>query len=680
MASLLLNIVLAAVCAVAQSLLPVPRQAEATADGGAFETTVAYRLDNRAGTVANNLYIDPLAQGARADARRVMMLVPEGQPAEGYRLHITADTLLVAASDRLGFIRAGQTLRQLLGKGTALPACDITDAPALAWRGCMIDVSRHYFSPECLRQQIDVLASFKINRLHLHLTDAAGWRMQIARYPLLTDIAAWRTVSDWDQWWVDRDRRYAHKGDPNAYGGYYTQQELRELVDYAWQRGITIVPEVELPGHSEEVLAVYPQLACTSDTAAQRRSYPHEPVTAFNAGDLCPANEATLQWLCRVLDEVMDVFPSRYIHIGGDEANMTAWKTCERCQQRMKQLGTDQVADLQADLIDRVNQYLSSRGRKLIGWDEIIADGNNTHPVKTAMIWRNADYARRAIDNGYDVIMAPNSHCYVNRAQDGPRPGEYFNGSYLPLAQVMKFKPLAGLNDEQRTRVLGVQACLWTEHVEDWQAVEQRLYPRLLAIAEVGWCGQIADSAQFRSRALVWNDRLRDKGIGAFDLHNEVGDRPESLTAVTHLARGAQVTYLKRYNRYYPAAGTATLTDGARGGWEHGDGRWQGFIGDSCLNVVIDLGKPTDISSVGMDFIQNAGPDIYLPAWLIIEASDDGVNYRQIYRRDSDKDTKRGLSFHTWQWTGSERARYLHVIATSHDHRSWIFTDEIIVR
>jgi len=665
------------VAAALAMLIPAPKQM--TTGNGQFVLSKPYRVENTAGDIANNLYLQHLEQADNTMVNQVCIIRQEAMHAEAYGLHITPDTLLVTAGDREGFIHAGQTLQLLQLSGQALPACDIQDAPEFGWRGCMIDVSRHFYSLETLKRQIDIMASLKLNRLHLHLTDAAGWRLEIKRYPLLTQIAAWRTVSDWDKWWVEQDRRYSSEAD-GGYGGYYTQQQMRELVDYAWQRGITIVPEIELPGHSEEVLAVYPQLACMSDTGAVRYSYPHTPVTGYNAGDLCPSNAQTLEFLCHVLDEVMDVFTSTYIHIGGDEANMTAWKTCERCAAMMEQLGTEQVSDLQAHLISQVNQYLSSRGRRLIGWDEIIAEGNASTPVKTAMIWRNADYAQRAINNGYDVIMAPNSHCYVNRAQDGPRPGEYFNGSYLPLAQVMKFKPLAGLSEAQRGHVLGVQACLWTEHVDDQQSVEEHLYPRLFAMAQVGWGGQVTDSAQFRSRALVWCDALRSRGVAAFDLHNEVGDRPESLQSIQHLARGAQVTYLKRYNRYYPAAGELTLTDGKRGGWEHGDGRWQGFIGDSCVNVVIDLGQATAIHTVAMDFIQNAGPDIYLPAWMTIEVSTDGVHYRQLYRQSSPKDTRRGLSFHTWQWNGNDQARYVRVTATSHDHRSWIFTDEIVIK
>ena len=673
----ILNLLISAVTAV-QAVIPMPQQTEWKE--GTFGVASPYRVENTCADLSGNIYLQDFTQTGEATSSRVCIIKREAMSTEGYRLHITPDTLLIAANDAAGFLHAGQTLKQLASNGK-VPCCDIKDAPRFEWRGCMIDVSRHYYDMDCLKRQIDVMASMKLNRLHMHLTDAAGWRLQIDRYPLLTQIAAWRTQSDWTEWWGKRDRRFVdtRKGIPaeGVYGYFYTKDQMRELIQYANERGITIIPEIEMPGHSEEVLAVYPELACLSDTDALKQTPNDAVIRGINSGDLCPSNDKTFEFLCNVLDEVMELFPSEYIHIGGDEANMTAWKTCQRCQDHLKQLGSDKVADLQADLISRVNIYLNEHSHKLIGWDEIIATGNAAHPAKTAMIWRDADYARRAIDNDYDVIMVPNSHCYLNRNQDAPT-GSPMDWSYLPFNQVASFDPLAGLDNEQQSHVKGMQACLWTEHVIDGAEVENHLYPRLLAIAEEAWRGRACDD--IRQRATIFTSGLIKQGFNAFDLNKEVGDRPESKVTWPHKAEYAPVTYLHDYNRYYPAEGVITLTDGLRGGWHYGDGRWQGFIGDSCIYLLIDLGKRIDISSVSMDFFQNAGPDIYLPALWIIECSNDGKKWKELYRQTSEKDLRPGISYHTWQWTGKAKTRYLRILASSHDNRSWIFTDEVIVK
>ena len=707
------------IATVTQALLPMPQHVEWK--NGSFDCTRPYHVENYYPGVSNNIYLQELTGKPDDSAGRICIIRHEDMAAEGYRLHITPDTLLITASDRSGFIYAGQTLKQL-AVGGVLPCCDISDAPRFEWRGCMIDVSRHYFDLDCLKRQIDLMASVKLNRLHLHLTDAAGWRLQIDRYPLLTRIAAWRTHSDWDEWWVKRDRRYVDSGKGTAskdtYGYYYTKEQIRELIGYANARGIMIVPEIEMPGHSEEVLAVYPELSCLSDTGALSQSPDDEVIRGMNSGDLCPCNDKTFEFLCNVLDEVMALFPSPYIHIGGDEANMTAWRTCPRCQSRLRQLGTDDVAALQHDLISRINTYLNQHGHKLIGWDEITASVNTSSYTPTAMVWREAYRARQAIHNGYDVIMAPNSHCYLNRSQDAPQGRDkqlrqlfrhlvqpdllrlnlvsntihLIKGlvgillqkrtrddfTYLPFNQVATFDPLEALDEEEQRHVKGIEACLWTEFITDQKGLENRLYPRLLALAEAAWRGKA--NQDIRERATEKAVALINKGVHAFDLRYEVGERPESKDTIAHLARHARVTYLRPYNRYYPAQGPGTLTDGLRGGWLHSDGRWQGFIGDSCVNIIIDLGRQTRFNSVSMDFVQNAGPDIYLPALFVIKSSNDGKQWQERYRKTSKKDERQGLSFNTWQWTGKAEARFLHIIASSHDENSWIFTDEVIVR
>jgi len=287
----------------------------------------------------------------------------------------------------------------------------------------MIDVSRHIFPVETLKKQIDIAAGMKMNRLHLHLTDAGGWRLQLERWPRLTAQTAWRTESDWQKWWIDGDRSYQPEGSHQGYGGYYTSQEMRQLVAYAADRGIEVIPEIEMPGHSEEVLAAYPELRCLSADSTSDSS--------MKSGDLCLGNPQTYHFLESVLDEVMSIFPSEYIHIGGDEAGMQAWNNCPRCQQKLEELSrnsktqelpfsrtqnlknskTNDPKNLQTHLIRHIALYLRSHGRRMLGWDEIIDD---SIPNAMVTVWRDAAYGRTAIAKGMEVVMTPCANCYIN--------------------------------------------------------------------------------------------------------------------------------------------------------------------------------------------------------------------------------------------------------------------------
>lgn len=586
---------------------------------------------------------------------------------EAYRLHVGQDTIHIGVNTPTGLLRALQTLSQL-ADGSAIPAVDIADAPAYEWRGVMIDLSRHLFPLADLKRQVDIAASFKLNRLHLHLTDAGGWRLQLEGWPLLTERTARRTQSDWQQWWIGGDRRYLPASATDGYGGFYTKAQMRELIDYAAARGMQVVPEIEMPGHSEEVLAAYPELGCVTENDTT--------VHVAGSGDLCLGNPATYRFLERVMDEVMDLFPPEYIHIGGDEAGMAAWRTCPRCQRKLKALGATQPKALQTHLIRHMAHYLYTHGRKLLGWDEIT---DCQLPNTTVMVWRDAAHARKAIAEGMDVVMAPCAHCYYNNWQDAPI-GQHADLGYLPLEKAYALEPDEGLTADEAARIKGVQGCVWTEFVETTGELECYLYPRLMATAEIGWNGQHKPShKQFRQAASTHIARLRAHGINAFDLSQEIGHRPESRRPIKHLAYGAAVTYNRPFSPYYPAAGNSTLTDGLRGDWSHGDQRWQGFIGPECIDFCIDLGRVAPISRIGMDFVQNASPYIYLPATLTISVSTDGQHFRQLWQQVSAKDTTPGLAFHTWAWQGADTARYIRIQGSAHDADSWIFTDEVVV-
>ncbi len=651
----------------AQNLLPKPRKVEM--GKGYFRTDRPYRTDNAAGCIAKDFRLDSAAVVTEdASAPRVLRCaVLEGASSpEAYALRVRQDTLEVRAAAAEGFLRARQTLAQLRTRH-GVPCCDIADAPAYRWRGVMLDVSRHFFPLSFLKKQVDVLSAYKLNTLHLHLTDAAGWRMEIKRYPRLADFAAWRTDLLWKTWWNNGERHYARKGDAGAYGGYYTQDELRELVAYAAARGVTVVPEIEMPAHSEEVLTAYPELSCT-----------HEP---YKQADFCPGSVATYDFLENVLREVMDVFPSRYIHVGGDEAGKASWGTCPLCRAKMEELGIKDVNGLQTHLIARMGDFLARHGRRLVGWDEVI-DGNLSDST-TVMVWRNPDLARDAVRHGYDVVLSPGAYCYLDSYQDAPPTQPEAIGGYLPLEKVYAFCPGEGLTAEERKHVAGVQGNLWTEYVPTEAQAEYMLYPRALALAEIGWNGDArAGYADFSARAARETARLRGQcGVNAFPVSSAVGERKEKSVSVRHKALGAKVSYAKRYSDSYAAGGESALTDGLRGGWANNDGRWQGFIGAPGLDVTLDLGRAVSVSEVSADFMQACGPEIFYPSSFRVSLSADGKDFREVYS-SSEKSVKTVQpDVRAYRWKGrSQKARYVRVQAAPSDFGGWLFTDEIVVR
>ena len=345
---------------------------------------------------------------------------------EGYTLKADKNGITIKAEGEEGLFYGLQTLLQLIeaNGGTGVPAVEISDSPRFAYRGMMIDVSRHFFDKEFIKKQIDAMARMKLNTLHFHLTDGAGWRLQIDKYPRLTEYAAWRKGNTWSEWNINGNQ-YAEYTDPEARGGFYTKDDIRDILEYAADRHITVIPEIEMPSHSEEVTAAYPELSCT-----------HDPK---GTSDFCPGNEKTFEFIENVLDEVIELFPSQYIHIGGDEAPKTAWRTCELCAARMKAEGLENVEQLQSYLIHRVEKYLNSKGRDLIGWDEIMEGG--LAPNAAVMSWRGIEGGIKAAESGHKAIMAPGRYCYFDGYQDAPYSQPEAIGGYLPLELVYSFDP-----------------------------------------------------------------------------------------------------------------------------------------------------------------------------------------------------------------------------------------------
>ena len=665
----------------AQSVIPIPLRMEQ--GSGTFLFTGDTKLyTNLKGEEKKMLmdYLETLPihfkNGKKQTKENVVSLMitkdnPQLSSPESYTLEVTPHKITVQATSGAGLFYGVQTLLQMaqpaIEGAWSVQATTIQDSPRFEYRGLMLDVSRHFRSKEFVKKQIDALAYYKLNRLHLHLTDAAGWRIEIKKYPLLTELAAWRPEANWKRWWNEGGRKYCRFDAPGASGGYYTQDDIRELVNYARERHITIIPEIEMPAHSEEVLTAYPELSCSG-----------EP---YKNADFCVGNEKTFTFLEDVLTEVMELFPSQYIHVGGDEAGKVAWKTCPKCQKRMKDEQLDNVDELQSYLIHRVEVFLNAHGRKLLGWDEILQGG--LAPNATVMSWRGEQGGIAAVKSGHQAIMTPGSHCYIDSYQDAPYSQPEAIGGYLPLEKVYSYNPIpASLTPDEAKLIYGVQANLWAEYIQTDEHCEFMIYPRILALAEVAWSAPERKSwADFRPRALKAVGYLQSKGYHPFDLKKEIGNRPEAAQPVQHLALGKAVKYNAPYNSSYPAQGDKTLTDGIRGSWTYSDGVWQGFISRDRLDVTIDMGESTDLHLIGADFMQVVGPEVFLPVEVIISVSEDGENFTELSRQTHEVVKSDAVVFKNYAWNGNAKGRYVRYQARAgEEFGGWVFTDEIVVK
>ena len=409
---------------------------------------------------------------------------------EEYSIDITKANCIVRASSYNGFLYAIQTLKQLTSVNIfgnepnpaekfLFPCVKILDKPRFGYRGMHLDCSRHFFSVEEVKKYLDIMALYKLNRFHWHLTDDQGWRVEIKKYPRLTEIGAFRNGTVIKKDWGSNDGV--------RYGGYYTQEQMKDIVAYAGKLGIVVIPEIDLPGHMMGALAGYPELGCTGG--------PYEVWTRWGISEqvLCPGKEAMFSFLEDVFTELMDIFPSEYIHIGGDECPKTEWEKCPACQARIKQLGIKADGHhsaeqfLQSYVTARVQKFLNDHGRRIIGWDEVL-EGELAEGA-TVMSWRGTEGGIKASAMGFDVIMTPNTYCYFDYYQSEDQDKEPFGiGGFLPWDKVYSYEPLEGLNDSQQKHILGVQANLWTEYVATPEHLEYMLLPRMNALSEVQWC------------------------------------------------------------------------------------------------------------------------------------------------------------------------------------------------
>lgn len=475
-------------------------------------------------------YSLPLSRSAKPAS--IFLTTAGTQPelgAEGYELRVTPDGIVIRAATSAGLFYGAQTLLQLLppqifsakpasGVAWTIPCVEIEDKPRFAWRGLMLDISRHYFNKNEVKQLLDAMALHKINTFHWHLVDDQGWRIEIKKYPKLTELGAWRKDIGFG---LDPKSSHAYGAD-GRYGGCYTQADIREVIAYAASRHITIVPEIEMPGHSVAALSAYPELACISTNAARNNA---NIGAGVHHGVYCAGNDAAYAFVEDVLSEVIELFPSRYIHIGGDEVPKDNWKKCPRCQARIKAEGLKNEHELQSYFIRRVEKFVNAKGRTLIGWSEIREGG--LAPRAALMDWIGG--AVEGASGGHDVVMSPTSHCYFDYCQSLDRASEPKSiGGYLPLSKVYSLEPIpAKLAPEFHKHILGAQGNVWTEYIPSLRQVEYMTFPRLCALAEATWSpAEKRNFDDFTARLKTHFQRLDTLGVAHRDLDTSlpIGD------------------------------------------------------------------------------------------------------------------------------------------------------------
>ncbi len=643
--------------------------------------------------------------GKGTEQNAIMLRTAKGkeQTLDGaYQLQIAPQRITIESSTSAGIFYGLQSLTQLISATRAgtpsslqstihnqqspisLVSAKILDSPRFGWRGMHLDVSRHFFPKEFVKTYIDMLAMHKMNVFHWHLVDDHGWRIEIKKYPKLTEVGAWRVDREHLDWNVRTEQQ---PGEAATYGGFYTQEEIREIVQYAADRHITVVPEIEMPAHVRSVLAAYPQFSCSGKPLTVPTG------TYWPCIDIyCAGNDSVFAFLEDVLEEVMALFPGTYIHVGGDEADKTAWKACPKCQERMKQEGLQNEHELQSYFIKRMERFIVSRDRRLIGWDEILEGG--LAPEATVMSWRGIVGGVEAARQGHDVVMTPTDFCYFDYYQGTPAFEPRAIGGYVPLKKVYSYEPIPdSLTAEEAKHVLGAQANLWSEFIPTPAHAQYMALPRMAAIAEVAWSPKeskdwndfsrrveplmslyerfgynYANSAYLVNISLAIDSLARtakfvlETEIAAVDIRYTLdGTDPtamspvyaapievtssatlragsfrgtERLSAIAeqkvsfHLASFLPVRHQNRFQRYV-AGGDFALTDGMRGTTSYSDGRWQGFQGVDVV-ATIDLGEVRELERLSTAFLQNSASWIFLPASVEFRTSIDGQQFNAV--------------------------------------------------
>lgn len=669
---------------------------------------------------------------------------------EGYTLNISKHTILIRAKTTNGIFYAINSLMQLLPpeiestsaeiklKSYQIPCLEITDKPRFAYRGMHLDVCRHFFPLEFVKKYIDLLASYKMNVFHWHLTDDQGWRIEIKKYPRLNSVGAYRSGTQVAK--LDRN-------DEKSYGGYFTQEQIKEVLAYAAKRYVTVIPEIEMPGHSVAALAAYPHLSCTGDKIEVRTTW------GVAEDVFCAGNDSTFIFIEDVLKEVISLFPSPYIHIGGDEVPKTRWQNCPKCQSRIKNENLKDEAGLQSYFIRRIEKFINNNGKKIIGWDEILEGG--LAPEATVMSWRGMDGGIEAARQHHDVIMTPGSHCYFDYYQADPSYEPFAIGGYITLSKVYSFEPVPDvLSQEEKKYIIGAQANLWTEYIASPEVAEYMAYPRALALSEVCWSfpenkdwGSFVDrlTGHFKRldyRNVNYSKSLYDPEINMVKEKNSKGmsvalksnwenlqirytidgSNPDAgsmlykntigLSANTTLktalfekkqlkgriiseyitvskAFGKPVKYIQEYSRQYPGQDTLTLVNGIKGNESFKAGTWQGFRKND-MEIIIDLETQTEIKTIRSSFLKSTWSWIFFPKQVEYYISNNGTDFIPAGVVVNKEPEGHGAELKSFDLNlGGKYARYIKIIAVNQGfcpawhsaagQSCWLFADEIII-
>lgn len=659
---------------------------------------------------------------------------------EAYKITSHGLGVEIYASSYNGFVYAIQTICQLLPSEIQseqllttsprweIPQLTITDKPAYKWRGLMLDVSRHFFDKNYILKTLDRMAMLKLNKFHFHLIDNEGWRLEIKKYPKLTQVGAWR-VNQEDKHW--NDRKTNSPTDPATYGGFYTQAEICEIVAHAQKLGIEVIPEIEMPAHTMSAIASYPHLSC------------HQQPIAVPSGGVwpitdiyCAGRETTFEFLQDVLDEVLELFPSKYIHIGGDEATHTEWEKCVACQQRMKTEKLENVHQLQSYFIKRIDKYLTSRGRILVGWDEIIEGGLPEQAV--VMNWRGLDVVKKSIEKGHSIVLT--SDCYIDKYQGLPQYEPLAIGGYLPLKAMYEYSlNEADLTPQEQTQILGSQANLWAEYVPNEKHSEYMIFPRLLALSEVVWSpNKNKNWNDFSARVQRFLPRLQQMNINyaqsMYQLTPEISEQngavrvkllseipdaellyslypfkevkryanelvinettqlkawlkenPQKVLSqqiTFHKAKGKQVNCEPASHEKYSGQAEKTLTNIVRGTQNFHDKQWLGWLGQN-VTITLDLEQETEIQKVVLGAMENQSSGIYFPSEIKLLSSSDGKNYEEVevitrsYQKNPYAELK-DFAFETQLKTRFLKFEITN-LRTPQGSVEWLFIDEIQV-